>query len=93
MERSRRVRVTYHGEPYWLDLGRCRQALVTAEVEGCFVGLAGLANLVGVSRSTVSRVFHGQPHSTDVLRRLLAALRLDQGDVLTPAIEDRDGGA
>jgi transcriptional regulator with XRE-family HTH domain len=86
--RPRRVTVWYRGIPYSLDLVRCRRALVDRQVNGEFESMEGLADVVGISRSTASRFFSGRPTSLAVTLKLLHALHLDFTDVATPEAED-----
>lgn len=90
--RPRRARATvvYRGIPHAVDLERCRRALVWREVEGEVDGLKDLANRVGLSRSTVSRFFNGRGTSLVAMLRILAALRLDFRDVVSPLATDED---
>ncbi len=85
----RRAAVTFHGEPYWFDLSACTRALVRRQAEGAVTNLQDLADLAGVSRSTVSRFFHGLRGSCSVVTvtAILRALGLKFADVATP----RDG--
>jgi hypothetical protein len=76
--------VCYRGIAYQLNLVRCRRALVDRQVEGDFDSMEGLANEVGVSRSTASRFFSGRPTSLAVTLRTLAALHLRFEDVARP---------
>jgi hypothetical protein len=81
--RPRDVIVRYRGMPYRLDLGRCRRALVLRQVDGHFDNMESLAQVIGCSRSTVSRFFSGRNTSLSVTLRLLRALRLSFEDVTT----------
>jgi hypothetical protein len=90
--RPRRVTVWYRGIPYSLDLARCRRALVDCQVKGEFESMEGLADTVGISRSTASRFFSGRPTSLAVTLKLLHALHLDFEDVSTPESEGETDG-
>ncbi len=85
------VTVWYRGIPYRLDLVRCRRALVECQVRGELDSMNGLAEKVGVSRSTASRFFSGRPTSLAVTLRILDALHLKFEDVAKPQLDDVPG--
>ena len=89
-DRPRKVTVWYRGIPYSLNLVRCRRALVDCQVRGEVESMERLADAVGISRSTASRFFSGRPTSLAVTKRMVAALHLTFGDVLTPETEADD---
>ena len=88
--RRRRPRsiAVYRGIPYAVDLERCWRALVWRQVEGELASLQDLADRVGVSRSTVFRFFAGRSTTLTTTLRILAALRLEFGDVASPLPAD-----
>lgn len=83
-ERPDRVRVSYFGTLYWLDLRACRHALVQRQVQGQLMTIQALATAANVSRSTTSRFFAGKGHAVSSARCILAALGLELGDVISP---------
>jgi len=89
--RPRQVTVSYRGIPHVLDLVRCRRALVDRQVEGGLDSLEGLAQEVGISRSTTSRFFSGKLTSLAVTLRVLDALHLTLHEVAT-LVDDGDAG-
>lgn len=89
--RPTRAVVTYRGTRYWLDLARCRRALVCREVDGELSSMWSLAVAAHVSRSTVSRFFAGQTVSLRTTLRVLAVLHLEFRDVVVP-LEAVEGG-
>jgi hypothetical protein len=82
--RPRYIVITYRGIPHRLDLDGCERALLRRQIEGDFVGVQGLANAAGISRSTASRFFCGRPASLSVTLAIFAQLRLAFDDVVTP---------
>jgi hypothetical protein len=90
-ERPKEATVLYRGIPYTLDLVRCRRALVRRQVEGELDSMTGLANAVGISRSTATRFFSGRTTSLAVTLKILGVLRLRFEDVARPAGEDQEG--
>jgi transcriptional regulator with XRE-family HTH domain len=79
------VPVTFHGEPYWLDISACRRALVCRRAAGDISGVQDVADRAGVSRSTVSRFLNGhRGWSIDTVRAIVQVLRLRFEDVVTP---------
>jgi DNA-binding phage protein len=86
-ERLRTVVVSYRGVFYKLDLVVCRRALVARQVDGHLESMAGVANAVGISRSTASRFFSGRPTSLAVTLRILKALHLRFEEVATPVVD------
>lgn len=87
-EKPERSIVWYRGTPYVLDLVMCRRALVRRQVEGELHNMTSLAVAARVSRSTASRFFSGRSTSLAATLRILKALRLEFGDVATPASAD-----
>jgi len=83
-ERPDRVRVSYFGTLYWLDLRACRRALVQRQIQGQLMTIQALATAANVSRSTTSRFFAGRSHTVSSARCILAALGLELGDVISP---------
>jgi transcriptional regulator with XRE-family HTH domain len=83
------VPVTFHGEPYWLDVSACRRALVLRRAMGDVGGVQDVADRAGVSRSTVSRFLNGHRGgwSIDTVRAILEVLRLSFEEVVTPRTE------
>ncbi len=79
--RPNSVKVWYRGIPFYLDLVRCRRALVNRQVDGDLDSMESLANAVGISRSTASRFFSGRPTSLAVTLKILEALHLTFADV------------
>lgn len=79
-----RVRVTYYGEQFWLDLGRVRRALVLKQCEGEFESIGHLAQQAKVSRSTASRFLRCGKVSVGTARTLVHRLGLKLSDVLEP---------
>jgi DNA-binding phage protein len=55
--------------------------LVNCQVLGELDGMQSLADKVGISRSTATRFFSGQPASLTVMLRILNALHLRFEDV------------
>jgi transcriptional regulator with XRE-family HTH domain len=88
--RPKTVKVWYRGIPYYLDLLRCRRALVARQVDGDLDSMESLASAVGISRSTASRFFSGRPTSLAVTLRILEALHLTFADVAKPVDGDDD---
>lgn len=86
--RPKTVVVWYRGIPYWLDLVRCRRALVDRQVQGDLDSMESLANAVEISRSTASRFFSGRATSLTITLKILKELRIEFIDVVTP-VEDR----
>jgi DNA-binding Xre family transcriptional regulator len=86
--RPRHVTVWYRGIPYNLDLVRCRRAFVDRQVEGGLSSMEGLANAVGISRSTTSRFFSGRPTSLAITLQILTELHLTFEDVARPEADD-----
>ena len=86
--RPTQTMVWYRGIAFMLDLVVCRRALVLRQVKGEFDSMEGLAQAVGVSRSTASRFFSGRPTSLAVTLRMLSALHLRFADVATPVVVD-----
>lgn len=86
--RPKTVEVFYRGIAYRLDLVGCRKGLVNCQVLGELDSMEGLADKVGISRSTASRFFSGRPTSLAVTLKILDALHLGFEDVATPVAED-----
>ncbi len=82
--RPRSVIVFYRGLAYQLDLQKCRRALVQRQVDGALDSMEGLAQAVGISRSTASRYFSGRPTSLTVTLKILERLGLKFDDVAGP---------
>jgi hypothetical protein len=81
--------VNVRGLPYRLDLDKCTRALAQLEVEGELDGIPGLADAIGVSISTVSRLFSGRLPSLRVVVQVLDKLHLTFDQVATRD-EDQD---
>jgi hypothetical protein len=79
--------VRYRGEPWRLDLVKCRRALVYRQVEGKFQRIDELATSIDASRSTASRFFSGRGSSLTVTLRVLDALGLKFNEVAEPVDE------
>jgi hypothetical protein len=88
--RPKTVKVWYRGIPFYLDLVRCRHALVKRQVDGDYDSIESLANAVGISRSTCSRFFSGRPTSLAVTLRILDALHVPYTDVARAVDGDDD---
>jgi hypothetical protein len=86
--RPKLVKVLYRGTPYWLNLERCRQALVDCQIDGELSSIGELSCRCKISRSTASRFFAGQPTSLRLTLKILSALRLTFPDVAEAASED-----
>ena len=82
--------VWYRGIGYHLDLVLCRRALVQCQVARTLDSMQGLADAVGISRSTASRFFSGRPTSLTVTLRILGVLGLAFDDVARPVVDDDD---
>jgi hypothetical protein len=95
--RPGRVTVWYRSIPFSLDLACCRRALVICQVRGELDSMTGLADKVGISRSTATRFFSGRPISLAVTLKMLDALHLTFEDVAKasddPSLSDRDDAA
>ena len=89
-ERPDRVQVSYFGTLYWLDLRACRRALVQRQIQGQLMTIQALATAANLSRSTASRFFAGRSHTVSSARRILAALGLQLGDVISPIEKGSD---
>lgn len=86
----------YRGNPYQLDLERCRHAFSKLVVAGELRGMRDLARKLGVYRSTVSGFFSGKKTSLTVTLKILAALKVTVTDVGRPLGDyptDPSGGA
>jgi DNA-binding XRE family transcriptional regulator len=91
--RPKRALVNFRELEYEMDVAVCRAALVRRQVEGEIGSIEGLAQAVGCSRSTVSRLFAGRQTSLTVALRILDKLKLTFDEVFTRrAAVDRDGG-
>jgi len=84
MARLRRTVVTFRGIDHEMNLPVLRLALVHCQVEREFHSMEGLAEAIGVSRSTVSRFFAGRPTSLTVALAVLDKLKLKFEEVFTP---------
>jgi hypothetical protein len=82
--RSGTVVVEFDGHPHRIDLGAIERAFFRQVVAGKYESRAGLAEAVGLSRSTVARFASGQGSSLVVALKILAALELRFDDVATP---------
>ncbi len=82
--RPRTVIFYYRGEPWELDLAKCRRALVQRQVEGELHDMLQLAKAIDHSRSTASRFFSGRGTSLAVTLKVLDALHLEWDDVARP---------
>ncbi len=79
--RPQRAVVNFNGIDYEMDVTVCEHALVRRHVEGKFDSLASLADVVGVSRSTVSRFLSGRATSLTVALAILGKLELSFDEV------------
>lgn len=77
------VILKYESVSYRIDLRLCRRKLVELRARREVANRAGLAKRAGVSRSTLSRFFHGHPVSLKVLHGILTALDLTFSDVVS----------
>ena len=86
-----RVAVTFHCEPYWLDVSACRRAYVGRRAAGQLRGVQDVADKAGVARSTVSRFLNGHRAgwSLDTVRVILEVLELRFEEVVTPRTDGR----
>ena len=78
------VLVELKGHIYSFDRAQCRRALLLLQVNGEMDTIAALAADVGVSRSTISRLFNSGRCSPAMLGRVLRRLELRFEDVYTP---------
>ncbi len=86
MRRLRRpdsVAVWYRDIAYDLNLMKCRRALIERQVEGELSSMEGLAESIGISRSTTSRFFSGRATSLAVTLKILTKLGLKFEQVAT----------
>jgi hypothetical protein len=96
MIRPSTVVVWYRGNPYRLDLERCRHAFAQLVVSGEVRGVRDLARKLGMRRSTASRFFAGRNTSLTVTLKILDALKVTITDVSRPLDgdpTDPNGGA
>ena len=77
-----RVIVTFRAADYEMDLTICRRALVACIAARDVDSMEGLADMAGVSRSTVFRFFRGRPRLPSALA-ILECLKLRFGQVFT----------
>jgi transcriptional regulator with XRE-family HTH domain len=80
--------IWFQKAPYVVDIPACRRSLVRRQVEGELTNVASLAAAARTSRSTVSRLFSGRSMALASTLRILAALRLEFGDVCQPATNE-----
>ncbi len=80
----RRVIVNFLGIDHEMNVPVLRLALVRCQVAGQFHSMEQLADLVGVSRSTVSRFFAGRPTSLTIALEVLNHLNVKFEEVFTP---------
>lgn len=96
MIRPGSVVVWYRGNPYRVDLERCRHAFARLVVAGELRGMRDLARRLGIRHSTAARFFAGRDTSLTVTLKILEAVELTMADVGRPLGDDptdRDGGA
>jgi hypothetical protein len=89
IDRPRGKVIWYRGAVYWLDLVRCRRALVKRQVEGELHNMTAVAVAAGVSRSTASRFFGVYGVSLAATLRILDVLRVEFDEVARPLDEDQ----
>jgi transcriptional regulator with XRE-family HTH domain len=82
--RPAQVVVSYDGHRFRLDLATIERAFFRGIVAGKYSDREALAKACGISRSTVSRFFHGRTTSIKVTLAILRELGLDFDDVATP---------
>jgi transcriptional regulator with XRE-family HTH domain len=74
--------VTHQGQTYERDLAKCRRLVLERQVEGEFDTLEGLAQRVGLGRTTVGAWLRGAvPGTTTTTARILEGLRVEFEDV------------
>jgi DNA-binding XRE family transcriptional regulator len=83
----RRTIVNFRGIDHEMNLSVLRLALVHRQVDGDFDSMEGLAEAIGISRSTVSRFFAGRPTSLTVALAVLDKLKLKFEEVFTPTLD------
>jgi transcriptional regulator with XRE-family HTH domain len=86
------VLAPYRGVPYRLDLERCRRVLEELRIEGEVEGTKGFAAKIGISHSTVCRLFSGRLPSMEVILKILDGLHLAVEEVATRD-DDQEGTA
>ena len=84
IRRPRRAIVNFRGVDHEMNVTVCRMALVRRQVAGEFDSREGLADAIGRSRSTVSRLFAGRRTSLPVALAVLDKLKLRFEQVFTP---------
>ena len=76
--------VFFRGVAHEMDDHLCRMALVQRQVDGDFDSIQGIADSLGISRSTASRFFAGRPGSLAVTLLILDKLHLRFEEVFRP---------
>ena len=74
----------FDGHPYRFHVAELERAFFRGVVAGRFTTKEQFSGLIGVSRSTGSRVFRGRNTSLKVALRVLAELELKFDDVAYP---------
>ncbi len=82
--RPAQVIVSYDGHRFRLDLATIERAFFDGIVVGKYDDREALAKACGISRSTLSRFFHGRSTSVRVTLAILRELGLNFDDVATP---------
>lgn len=77
---GRRI-VRFRGIPHEMDNERCREALIRCQVDGKLDSIQGMADELGISRSTASRFFSGKPGSLTITLVILDKLGLHFDEV------------
>jgi hypothetical protein len=78
----------YRGNPYRIDLERCRHAFGKLVVAGELRGMRDLARKLGIRRTTASGFFLGKKTSLTVTLKILEALKATIADVGRPLDDD-----
>jgi hypothetical protein len=79
-----RLIVYFRGVAHEMDDELCRVALIRCQIAGEVDSMQGLADALGISRSTVSRFFSRRPGSLATALRILGKLGLRFDEVFRP---------
>lgn len=89
--RNGRPIVFFRGIAYEMHDERCREALIRRQVDGQLDSIQGMAEELGISRSTASRFFSGKPGSLTITLLILGRLGLRFDEVFRRV--DLDGAS